>query len=49
MHILKTWCESTKEGRSYLRYNGYRPLFRIGKYWVVTKLGNPLKDVNVIL
>ena len=47
--IVKTWCENTKEGMSYLALNGYKPICRIGKnYWLVQCLGNKLDDVKVI-
>ena len=47
--IVKTWCENTKEGMNYLSFNGYKPIYRIGKnYWLVKCLGNKLDDVKVI-
>ena len=49
LHIIKTWCEDTAEGHNYLKYNGYAPILRIGKYWVVGALGTPLADVIVII
>lgn len=48
MRIVKTWYESGREGLNYLKYNGYKPLLRIGKYFVVRKLGIPLSDVYVV-
>lgn len=49
MHIVKTWCESIQEGMDYLRYNGYRPILRIGKYWLVRKIGTHTHDIKIIL
>ena len=48
--VVKTWCESTREGMRYLSYNGYEPLFRIlwTKFFVVRKIGNKLRDVKVL-
>ena len=49
MKLVKTWCENTKEGMDYLRYNGYDPIRRLGSHlWLVKKIGNPLGDVRVI-
>ena len=49
MHIVKTWCENTKEGRSYLKYNNYCPILRVGKYWLTRNVGSNLADVKVII
>lgn len=48
MKIVKTWCENTKEGMDYLQYNGYEPVCRLGSYWLVKKIGQPLNDVKII-
>lgn len=49
MKIVKTWCENTKEGLSYLEYNGYKPICRISKtLWIVCCVGNKLDDVVVL-
>lgn len=49
MHIVKTWCECTLEGRLYLSYNDYFPFIRIGNYWLVKRIGETLNDVKVII
>lgn len=50
MHIIKTWCENTKEGMEYLKFNGYKPLKRLTKkIWLVGNIGNELNDVIIIL
>lgn len=47
--IVKTWCENTKEGMEYLKFNGYNPICRIGKsLWLVRCIGKKLDDVKVI-
>lgn len=49
MRVVKTWCESTKEGMKYLEYNGYKPICRLTKkLWLVRQIGNTLDDVTVI-
>ena len=48
IHVVKAWCENTSEGKSYLKFNGYRPLFRLGRIWITTRIGQPLRDVSVI-
>lgn len=50
MRIIKTWCENTKEGQDYLRYNGYKNARRIAKtnFYVCQCVGNKLDDVVVI-
>lgn len=49
MKIVKTWCESTKEGFEYLAFNGYKPIARISKsFWIVRKVGNLLDDVTIL-
>ena len=27
MRVIKTWCENTKEGKNYLKYNNYGTKF----------------------
>lgn len=50
MRIIETWCESTKEGFAYLDFNGYKPICRLTKrYWLVSKIGNTLNDVKVVM
>lgn len=47
MNIVKTWCENTKEGMDYLKFNGYEPVKRLSKsIWLVRKIGNKLDDVK---
>lgn len=49
MAIIKMWCESTKEGKEYLEFNGYKGAKRIGKrFWFVSRIGNKLDDVKII-
>lgn len=49
MNLVKTWCENTTEGKTYLEYNGYAPICRISSsLWLVGKIGNKLDDVEVI-
>ncbi len=49
MKIVKMWCETTKEGKEYLKFNGYKGIKRIGKkLWLVTEIGNELNDVKII-
>lgn len=48
MHIVKTWCENTTEGKAYLKYNGYQPILRVKKYWLTHKIGIQLRDVKII-
>lgn len=50
MSVIKCWCENTKEGQSYLRYNGYQFPVRMGlsRFWFVLKKGRPLIDVTVV-
>lgn len=51
MRIIKTWCENTKEGEDYLRYNGYTNARRIlnTDYYICKSIGNELKDVKLII
>lgn len=51
MRIIKTWCENTKEGENYLKYNGYIKARRIlnTNYYICKSIGNKLEDVKVIL
>jgi hypothetical protein len=49
MHIVKTWCENTKEGMEYLKYHKYEPMLRIGEYWLTKRIGIKCYDVRVIL
>lgn len=50
MRIVKTWCKNTKEGIDYLCFNGYKPICRISrKLWLVRCIGEPLKDVKIVL
>lgn len=51
MRIVKTWCENTKEGEDYLKYNGYIEAKRIlnTEYYICKTLGNKLDDVKIIL
>lgn len=47
-YIVNTWSESTEEVTSYLEYNGYGKVLRIGKNtFLCTKKGNELADVKV--
>jgi hypothetical protein len=49
MRVVKTWCENTKEGMDYLKYNGYKPVCRLSrKLWLVRCVGNKLDDVIVL-
>ena len=49
MKIVKTWCENTKEGKDYLKYNGYQPIYRLTKdLWLVKRIGNKLDDVKIM-
>lgn len=48
MVIVKTWCENTKEGMDYLKFNGYQPICRLTKkLWMVGRIGNPMTDIKV--
>lgn len=50
MRIIKTWCESTKEGIDYLEFNKYNPICRLSdRLWLVRTIGNKLDDVKVVL
>ena len=50
MRIIKTWCESTEEGRGYLNYNGYKPICRLTKtLWLVKKISNKMCDIKIII
>jgi hypothetical protein len=50
MRIVKTWCENTKEGMSYLNYNNYKPICRLTKkLWLTRQIGNSLSDIVVII
>ena len=50
MHIVKTWCENTKEGMEYLKFNGYKPVTRLTKdLWLVRNIDSTLDDVTIIL
>ena len=50
MKTIKMWCENTKEGMDYLKFNGYRPICRlINDLWLVKRIGNALDDVIIIL
>lgn len=50
LHIVKMWCESTREGITYLSYNGYTPLFRVlrTRFFLTANVGNKLTDVEII-
>ena len=50
MRIVKTWCENTKEGEEYLKYNNYKNAKRIlnTHYFVCECIGEKLDDVIVI-
>ena len=50
MSIVKTWCENTKEGIDYLRFNGYKNAIRIlnTNLYVCRSIGNQLSDVTII-
>ena len=50
MRVVKTWCENTKEGMDYLKYNKYKPICRLSKnLWLVRKIGVKLCDVFIVL
>lgn len=51
MVVVKTWCENTKEGEEYLKYNGYSNAKRIlnTSYYYCKNKGVSLKDVKIIL
>lgn len=51
MKIVKTWCENTQEGESYLRFNGYKNAKRIlnTKYYICEKIGVKLSDVKIVV
>ena len=45
MKIVKTWCENTKEGESYLKYNSYgKKIKRIPNTNLFLCLGNTVPD-----
>lgn len=48
--VVKTWCENTKEGEEYLKFNGYRNAKRIGEsnLYEVDCIGKPLRDVQIL-
>lgn len=50
MRIVKTWCENTKEGEQYLRYNYYEKAKRIlnTDYYICRCIGLELSDVEII-
>ena len=49
MRIIKTWCENAKEGRGYLKYNGYKPICRLTKnLWLVKRIGNKMNDIKIV-
>lgn len=49
MKLIRTWCENTKEGREYLKFNGYSLVCRLSKsLWLVAKIGNKLDDVKIV-
>ena len=49
MKIIKTWCENTKEGMEYLRFNGYKPICRLSKnLWLCRTIGAILDDITII-
>jgi hypothetical protein len=49
-NVVKTWCENTKEGEEYLRFNGYKNARRIGTTDLYTCdcIGNELRDVTIV-
>lgn len=51
IHVVKTWCENTIEGISYLQFNGYGNVRRIPctDYYICTEIGCSLEDVKVVL
>lgn len=54
MKIVKTWCENTKEGESYLEYSNYgKKVKRIPNTNLFLCLGNAIpnkcKDVEIII
>jgi hypothetical protein len=50
MRIVKTWCENTEEGMTYLEFNGYKPICRLSNnLWLVGKIGTVLDDVVIAL
>lgn len=51
IRIVKTWCENTKEGEDYLKYNGYKNAKRLfnSSYYVCFCKGIRLSDVDVIV
>lgn len=50
MRIVKTWCENTREGMDYLKYNGYKPILRLTKtLWLVMRIGNKTCDITIII
>lgn len=54
MKIVKTWCEDTKEGENYLKYNGYgKKIRRIPNSNLFLCFGKTIpkicKDVEIIV
>lgn len=43
MNLVKTWCENTTEGKTYLEYNGYAPICRISSS-LLSCLGTTVAD-----
>lgn len=51
--VVKTWCESTKEGENYLKYNGYgkwiKRLFNTNYYLCIGSTDlKECRDIEII-
>ena len=54
MRIIKTWCENTKEGEEYLKYNDYgssiKRIFNSSLYLCLGRtMPKVCKDVKIII